>query len=161
MFDLVKNTDVTPDSLRRLVTTGAVKVLGEIGIQYVGIEPNDPRMTPYWGLAEELDLPVAIHLGEGYPGAPYLGDPAYRARLGSPFLLEEVLVRYPKLRLYVMHYGSPLVDEMISVLYTHPQLYVDIGGNQLLTYPREYFYGQRPAYGTQASVSESCSARTR
>jgi predicted TIM-barrel fold metal-dependent hydrolase len=141
MFDPVENGDITPDSLRRLVKTGTVKVLGEIETQYVGIEPSDARMAPYWALAEELDVPVAIHMGEGYPGAPYLGDSSYRARLGSPFLLEEVLVRYPKLRAYVMHYGSPLVDEMISVLYTHPQLYVDIGGNQLLTYPREYFYG--------------------
>lgn len=98
-------------------------------------------MEPYWELAEELDIPVAIHLGEGYPGAPYLDDPEYRARLGSPLLLEEVLVRHPKLRVYVMHYGSPLVDEMIAVLYTHPQVYVDIGGIQW-TYPREYFYGQ-------------------
>jgi predicted TIM-barrel fold metal-dependent hydrolase len=98
-------------------------------------------MEPYWALAEELDIPVAIHLGEGYPGAPYLEDPSYRARLGSPFLLEDVLVRHSKLRVYVMHYGSPLLDEMLAVLFTHPQVYVDIGGNQW-GYPRPFFYAQ-------------------
>lgn len=98
-------------------------------------------MTPYWALAEELDIPVAIHLGEGYPGAPYLGSPHYRAALGNPLLLEELLVRHPRLRVCVMHYGSPLVEEMIAVLYTYPQVYVDLGGIQW-TYPRAYFYSQ-------------------
>jgi predicted TIM-barrel fold metal-dependent hydrolase len=132
---------VSPDSLRRLVATGAVKVLAEVGNQYAGIPPDDVRMEPYWALAEELDIPVGIHVGEGVPGAPYFARPRYRARLTSPFALEEVLIRHPKLRVYVMHYGSPLIDEMIAVLQTHPQLYVDIGGNQWL-YPRPYFYDQ-------------------
>ena len=129
---------LSPDALRRHFEAGEFSVLGEITNQYAGIAPGDERMEPYWALAEELDIPVGIHLGEGYPGAPYLD---YRARLGSPLLLEDVLVRHPKLRVYVMHYGSPMVDEMIAVLYTHPQVYVDIGGIQW-TYPREYFYGQ-------------------
>ena len=132
---------LSPDDLRGHLEAGDFEVLGEITNQYSGIAPDDERMEPYWTLAEELHIPVAIHLGEGYPGAPYLDDPGYRARLGNPLLLEEVLVRHPKLRIYVMHYGSPLVDEMIAVLYTHPQVYVDIGGIQW-TYPREYFYGQ-------------------
>lgn len=132
---------LSPDALRRHLEAGEFAVLGEITNQYDGIAPDDERMEPYWALAEELDIPVGIHLGEGYPGAPYLDDPKYRARLGNPLLLEDVLVRHPKLRVYVMHYGSPMVDEMIAVLYTHPQVYVDIGGIQW-TYPREYFYDQ-------------------
>lgn len=140
-LDLGREDALSPDALRRHFAAGDFEVLGEITNQYSGIAPDDERMEPYWSLAEELDIPVAIHLGEGYPGAPYLDDPEYRAGLGSPLLLEDVLVRHPKLRIYVMHYGSPLVDEMIAVLYTHPQVYIDIGGIQW-TYPREYFYGQ-------------------
>ena len=108
----------SPDDLRRYLRAGDFQVLGEIENQYAGIAPDDERMDPYWALAEDLDIPVALHLGEGYPGAPYLGSPKYRAQLGNPFLLEEVLVRFPKLRIYVMHYGSPMVDEMIAILYT-------------------------------------------
>lgn len=132
---------VSLDSLRRLYETGRLAVLGEVSSQYVGIPLDDERMEPYWALAEELDIPVAVHLGEGPPGAPYRGFPEYRARLTNPFLLEEILVRHPRLRVYVMHYGSPLVDEMIAVLQTYPQVYVDVGGSQWL-YPRAYFYGQ-------------------
>jgi uncharacterized protein len=110
------------DSLRGLYEGGPFTVLGEIENQYAGIAPDDKRMEPYWALAEELDIPVAIHMGEGPPGAPYLGFPGYRVRLGSPLLLEEVLIRHPALRIYVMHYGSPLVDEMTAILQGYPQV---------------------------------------
>lgn len=63
----------------------------------------------------------------------------YRARLGSPFVLEDVLVRHKKLRAYVMHYGSPLVDEMIAMLFSYPNLYVDIASNDWGN-PRAQFY---------------------
>jgi uncharacterized protein len=132
---------ISPGSLRRLFESGSFAVLGEVTNQYFGITPDDERMEPYWELAEELDVPVAIHLGEGPPGAPYLGSPKYRARLTSPFLLEEVLMRHPRLRVSVMHYGSPLIEEMIAMLGAYPQLYVDIGGIQWF-YPRAYFYEQ-------------------
>lgn len=132
---------LSPEELRRHFEAGDLEVLGEIGVQYEGIAPDDERMEPYWALAEELEIPVALHLGEGYPGAPYLGSPKYRVRLGSPLLLEEVLVRHPDLRLYVMHFGSPLVDEMIAVMQTYPNVYIDVGGNTW-PYPREYFYSQ-------------------
>jgi predicted TIM-barrel fold metal-dependent hydrolase len=78
-------------------------------------------------LAEQLDLPVGVHVGPGPPGAPYLGTPGYRMRLSDPLLLEDVLVRRPTLRLYVMHAGWPMGDNMVALLYAHPQVYVDVG----------------------------------
>lgn len=133
-------SQVTPDSLRRLFEGGQFVVLGEVESQYYGIAPDDERMAPYWALAEQLDIPVVYHMGEGPPGVAYL-VPGYRARLTSPYLLEEVLHRHPRLRVAVMHYASPLIEEMIAMLGAYPQLYVDIGGIQW-NYPREYFYRQ-------------------
>ena len=137
-YELDLDGGLSPEELLRHFEAGDYQVLGEIAIQYEGIAPDDERMEPYWALAEELDIPVALHMGEGYPGAPYLGDPSYRVRFGSPLLLEEVLVRHPSLRLSVMHYGSPLVDEMIALMFTYPNVYVDIGSN-VWHYPQEYF----------------------
>lgn len=131
---------LSPVDLRRLFEEGPFAVLGEITNQYIGIVPDDERMAPYWALAEELDIPVAIHVGEGPPGAAYR-YPKYRARITSPILLEDVLSRHPRLRVSVMHYASPLVDEMIAMFGAYPQLYVDIGGIQC-AYPRPYFYEQ-------------------
>jgi hypothetical protein len=47
--------------------------------------------------------------------------------LSNPLLLEEVLLRHPKLRIYVMHAGWPMSDAMIGLLWAHPQVYVDVG----------------------------------
>lgn len=134
--------DISPQAMRELFESGDFAVLGEVSNQYAGIAPDDERMEPYWALAEELGIPVAIHMGDGTVGTAYLGFPGlseYRARLSSPYLLEEVLVRHPRLRVSVMHYGAPLVDELIAVLAAHPQVYADIGGKQWY-YPRAFFY---------------------
>lgn len=106
--------------------TGKIQVLGEIAVQYDGIAPDSSIMEPYYALAEEYDIPVAIHMGPGPPGAPYIGYPKYRMALSNPLLLENVLVRHPKLRIYVMHAGWPMADAMIALMYAHPQVYVDI-----------------------------------
>ena len=94
--------------------------------QYAGLSPDDPRLEPLWALAEELDIPVGIHLGGGGPGEPYAGSPHFRARLQSALSLEEVLVRHPKLRLYIMHGGYPLLDDLLALLFTHPQVYLEL-----------------------------------
>ena len=80
---------ITVESFRRLVEKGEVAILGEVLNQYAGVGPDDPRFEPYLAAAEELDIPVGIHMAEGPPGAAYFVMPMYRARLTSPFLLEK------------------------------------------------------------------------
>lgn len=106
---------------------GEAMAIGELGLQYDGVAPDDPRAERIWAFAEKEDLPVSIHVGPGPPGVGYLPGSGYRARLSSPLLLEEVLLRHPKLRLNVMHAGFPMRDDMIALLYSHPQVYVDLG----------------------------------
>ena len=116
------------DAVRHALTTGGFAVLGEVAVQYGGMAPDDPALAPYWALAEELDVPVGIHIGTGPLGAAHV--PAfgrYRARLHSALVLEEVLVRHPGLRVYIMHAGWPMLDDLLAVLWTHPHVYVDVG----------------------------------
>ncbi|HXG25450.1 MAG TPA: amidohydrolase family protein [Candidatus Binatia bacterium] len=121
-------SDLTPDDLRRLHGEGRLDVLAEVSNQYAGVEPDDERFEPYLAACEELDVPVGIHVGPGPPGAPYLpGLERYRARLHSPLLLEEPLMRHPRLRVYVMHAGWPMLDDMLAILWTHPRVHVDTG----------------------------------
>jgi hypothetical protein len=114
------------DSLRHWAKAGTIRVLGELTFQYEGLGPSDSLPAAYFALAEELDLPVGIHMGLGPPGAAYVGAPTYRMALSNPLLLEETLLRHPRLRVYVMHAGWPMIDQMIGLLYAHPQVYVDI-----------------------------------
>lgn len=129
----------SPAQVRALFDAGAFQVLGEVMAQYEGIAPDDLRLDPYWALAEERDIPVGIHLGPGGPGEPYAGNPAYRARRSSALGLEEVLVRHPRLRVYIMHAGYPLADDLLALLFAHPQVYVDIS-SIVYTEPRPTFY---------------------
>jgi predicted TIM-barrel fold metal-dependent hydrolase len=129
----------TIEELRRLHSSGLLKVIGELTFQYGGVAPDDPRVEPYYALAEELDVPVAIHIGPGPPGISYFGAPGYRMRHSNPLALEEVLMRHPKLRLYVMHAGWPFGDEMVALLYSHPHVYVDTGVINY-AFPRSEFH---------------------
>jgi predicted TIM-barrel fold metal-dependent hydrolase len=131
--------DVTPARLRELHAAGALDVLGEVTTQYAGIAPDDPRLEPYWALAEELDIPVGIHVGTGPMGVIYMGAKGYRGRLHSALTMEEVLVRHPKLRVYIAHAGYPMIDDLLTLLYAHPQVYVDVGVI-VFTQPRAAFY---------------------
>lgn len=117
----------SPEAVAQLHADGQIAVFGEVTNQYAGITPADPAFEPYLAMAEQRGLPVGIHVGPGPPGAPYLGFTRYRASLHSPLLIEDVLVRHPKLRLYLMHAGWPMLDNLIAVLWAHPQVYVDTG----------------------------------
>jgi len=143
-FGLEKSEGLTIDSLEKLFRSGEFKVFGEISIQYEGYTASDSAFEPYLAMAERLDIPVGIHVGPGQPGAPYVFAANYRARLHSPLVLEEALLRHPKLRVYAMHAGWPMLDDMLATLYTHPQLYVDLGMICYMIPKKEfYFYLER------------------
>ena len=130
--------------LRSLHAAVKLAFLGEITTQYSGIAADDPRMEPYYALGQELDIPIAIHVGYSKAGIAYddCGLPrcpkAYRASLGSPLVLESILLRHQKLRILVMHAGWPFGDDMIAVLHAHPRVYVDFGRLQRL--PRSAYH---------------------
>jgi predicted TIM-barrel fold metal-dependent hydrolase len=132
-------TTRSPANVRELYKQGVFKVLGEVMAQYEGVPANDARLEPYWALAEELDIPVGIHMGPGGPADPYFGAPGYRAKNSDPLLLEDVLVKHPKLRVYIMHAGYPMLENLRALLFSHPQVYVDIG-SIVYTEPRPAFY---------------------
>lgn len=135
--------DIDPavvERMKALKADGKPFAIGEVVTQYLGIAPDDERLAPLWRLAEELDIPVGIHVGTGPPGAPYLGPfPHYRARLHSALTMEEVLVRHPKLRVSLMHAGYPMLDDLLAVLAYHPQVHVDVGAI-VWGIPRKEFY---------------------
>jgi predicted TIM-barrel fold metal-dependent hydrolase len=150
--------------VRREHAAGRLQVIGEVAVQYAGVRPDDPRMEPIYALAEELDIPVGLHMHPGPPGAPYppFGMTQMRASTGRPLQLEEVLVRHPKLRLYVMHAGWPFLDETVALLYSHPQVYVELGVIDWSQPPAEFHrylqrlveagYGKRIMFGSDQMV---------
>lgn len=155
----------TPDHVAILegqVKRGDTDIFAEVTPQYRGMRPDDPSLAPFFALAERLDVPVGIHMGYGAPGGPYWVYPKYRAALGNPLLLEDVLTQHPRLRVYVMHAGMPMTDEMIALMYSHPQVHVDISADNWGV-PRAEFhhhlkrlvdagYGKRIMFGSDQMV---------
>lgn len=111
--------------IRERANSGKLRVLGEVALQYEGISPDDPVYDTYFALANELGIPLAIHLGPG-PITVFDVRPGYRVAAGDPILLEPVLQRYPDLRIYVMHAGWPYLNNMMAILYSYPNVYVDL-----------------------------------
>ena len=114
-------------------------MLGEIGAQYHGLDPSDPWFEPYLALAEEFDLPVGIHTGLGPPGTPCGCCPGVSAGLGNPRLLEPMLKRHPKLRVWLMHAGWPYLQETKALMYVYPQLHADVSVINWII-PRQEFH---------------------
>lgn len=119
---------ISIEELRKDFTKDGFKVMGEIGLQYEGISPSDPSFDSYFALAEELDIPVAIHMGTGGSGRANITVPKFRGSMGDPLLLEGLLARHPKLRVQVMHAGYPMIDNMLTLLQANSHVYVDIAG---------------------------------
>ena len=124
----------SPDALRREYAAGRLAGMGEIATQLSGVPPNDARLAPYFALAAELDVPVLIHV-EGI--GPRL--PGFRSAAGNPLLLEDMLVRHPKLRIYVENTGYPFLGEMVAMMNQYPQLYGDLSTITWVL-PRSAFY---------------------
>lgn len=71
--------------------------------------------------------------------------PDFRSAYGNPLLLEEVLIKHPKLRIFVENAGFPYREEMIAMMYQYPQLYADVSTITWVI-PREAFYEHLEAF---------------
>ena len=90
-----------------------------------------------------------------FPNTTYTCCPKFRTRLGNPQLIEEVLVKYPKLKLQLMHMGYPYLQETKAILNVYPQVYTDIAAIDWLR-PVADFYSYLKSFMEAGLESESC-----
>ena len=127
---LIGNADKGIDALRNQHQEGNLQVIAEMAPFYSGILADAPSILPYFELAQELNIPVGFHI---FPGGPNYGFHIMPEMLGgmrtynaNPLQLENVLVKYPNLKVYIMHGGWPYVDDIKALMYAHPNVYVDV-----------------------------------
>lgn len=154
--------DMTIVAFTDSLSSGFYKVMGEVAPQYQGLSPGDSSLDAYFAAAEKLNIPVGIHMGTGGNGNININNPKYRASMGNPFLLEDLLARHPKLKIWVMHAGYPLINEMVALMGANAYVYVDIAG-MIWSYPlaevNDYIkrlvqagFGKRVMYGTDLMI---------
>ena len=133
-------------------------VFGELALQYEGKTLADPEFEPYLAICERLGIPVALHTGMSFPNTPYTCCPKFRTNLGNPQLIEEVLVKHPKLKIQLMHMGFPWLQETKAIMNVYPQVYADIAVLDWLRPVPEFYnylnsfmesgFGKRIMYGS-------------
>lgn len=86
-------------------------------IQFAGqrLFPHDRRLWPAYEVAQELDLPLLSHSGDGHSPTQY-AEPKY---------FGEVLSHFPKLRLVLAHIGAPYYDQAKELARSFPELNFD------------------------------------
>lgn len=138
---LVENEKEIPDTATfvQLIKDGKLKVFGELDLQYFGKVLTDPMFEPYLTICERYDIPVALHTGTSFPNTPYICCPKFRTYLGNPQLIEDVLVKHPKLKVQLMHMGYPYLEETKAILNVYPQVNVDVAVVDWI-HPKAEFY---------------------
>lgn len=100
-----------------------VKELGLRGLNIQCFEHklsiNDKLMYPLYAKCVELDVPVNVHCGINFSTQSTM---AY----GQPYLLDEVLMHFPELRVCAAPPGWPWVQELLGVAWKHPSLFIGL-----------------------------------
>jgi predicted TIM-barrel fold metal-dependent hydrolase len=123
---------------------------------YLPMAPNDARLYPLYGFAQEVGMPVMFHTGiSTFPGA--------RLKWGSPLLLDDVAVDFPDLPVVLAHGGRDLwFDEAFPLARIHPHVYLEGSGlppAKLLQYvPRLSVLAGKVIFGTDFPVVPSISS---
>lgn len=105
--------------LRRAIEDDGFKGLGEWGY----FDYTDPICFPIYEACIELDVPALIHVGAPLPCVPI--------KHGHPNLLDEVIVRYPELKVIAAHCGLPWFLETVVAGARCQNMWIDISAFDL------------------------------
>lgn len=111
---------------KKMIEEGKIQVWGEFMPMFNGLTLADPKFAPYLAICEREGIPIALHTGGGPPGISNQYK-KFRLSLGDPLLIEEVLINYPKLKIYLMHSGGLFYDNSLALMELYPQLYCGLG----------------------------------
>ncbi|MBL5767060.1 amidohydrolase [Heyndrickxia sporothermodurans] len=96
-----------------------------VGIKiYLGYYPfyaYDEIYHPVYALAEKYDVPVVFHTGDTYSERGLL-------KYSHPLTLDEVAVRFRKVRFVMAHFGDPWVLTGAEVVYKNSNMFADLSG---------------------------------
>jgi len=98
---------------------------------YQQFYPNDSRIYPLYAKAQELGIPVMLHVGSSV----FTGS---RLKYGDPIYLDDVAIDFPGLSLIQSHSGRPFwYEKAFALSRLHKNVYMEVAGlppQKLLTY---------------------------
>jgi predicted TIM-barrel fold metal-dependent hydrolase len=128
----------------------------KLGPIYAGFDPRDEVCEPIYRYCESRGLPVVFHTGTTFNREAPL-------RFGRPWLLDEVAIRHPALRMMLAHLGHPFYDECLCVIRKHPHVYADISAlyyrpwqfYNMLVLAQEYRVTHKLLFGTDFPFADA------
>ncbi|WAL39827.1 amidohydrolase family protein [Brevibacterium sp. BRM-1] len=87
----------------------------KVHVQVGAFDPLDERLAAVWGLVEDAQVPVVIHVGSGPRPGEFTG----------PRGPAELLRRHPRLRLVFAHMGMPEYAEFLALAEAHESVGLD------------------------------------
>ena len=86
---------------------------------YDHFDPGDARLFPIYEKLIELDTTMQIHMG----WTPCKNAPM---KFQHPYLLDDVMARYPELKVVIAHVAWPWVEECIALIAKWETMHVDL-----------------------------------
>jgi hypothetical protein len=111
---------------KKQIEEDKIQVWGEFLPMFNGLTIADPAFVPYLKICEREGVPIGLHTGRGPPYI-YKRYPKYRLKLGDPLLIEEILIKFPNLKIYLMHSGIPFHENTLALMDQYPQVYSGLG----------------------------------
>lgn len=94
---------------------------------YLGYTPkwaSDSYYQQFYKLAQKLDVPVVFHTGDTY-------DKMAPVKYADPLTVDDVAIKYPKVKFVIAHMGNPWFHSAAEVVYKNDNVYVDMSALML------------------------------
>jgi len=134
-----------------------IEVFGELGLAYGGLTPNDSIVQEYFEFAESNNIPVGIHMALGEPNLSISWAPEFRVDYVKPLINEKLVIKYPKLKIYLMHAGWPFLEETKAIMCMFDNVYADLSLINWLMPDKEfqeYIKGLTNMSGVECNLSK-------
>lgn len=131
-------------SFKNLIEEGLIQAFGEVGTVYRGEFLTEPKFEPYLKICDRYKIPVGYHTGNTAAGRAY--HIPFRVKNSDPFLIEDILAKYPNLKIFIMHSGAEFYEHCIALMRQYPNVYSELGillwGDSLTQYQAIEFLKQ-------------------
>jgi len=123
----VKSDELTPENAeatakefeRYVITHQCVGIKLYPGYNHVYV--YNPVHFPLYELAEKYDLPIVIHTGDTATSTALL-------KYAHPLTVDDVAVRYPKVRFVIAHCGNPWFADATEVAAKNENVFLELSG---------------------------------
>lgn len=141
-LDAMNNLSEGIEELRILANEGKLSGL-KIYPGYQDFQPSSEKLFPVYALAEQFNLPIAIHSGELHHCCDQktrallknrCGEDCHIDKLGhlaKPEMMELAIQMFPKANFILAHLANPYFSELRQLMLKYPNIYTDISGQFL------------------------------